>query len=253
MKKMTVRRPHLPGFRPRSPRLRVVLLAAALVVTGGCGAIEDSLGGSGTPAEAAPLAAPADTDVPFNSEFSRDGTFQSHIPIDEVDFVFTIWSAKTTPRMQEWYPQGDKFFSFTFTGYDTRRRLRDKFATKRRIYLDDVAITSVTTSASGTTESPYNLREKARDVTFDPEAVQSRRYGMLITSPKGAFELRNQRIGTMAADTEGVTLTFTATVHIETGARTGRFETQQVVQTVPISIFKSEVATRPQPVPYNAT
>ena len=60
----------------------------------------------------------------------------------------------------------------------------------------------------------------AKKATFDPEPV-STKYGMLITSPKGAFELRNQEIGEMADDTVGLVLTFAATVWIE---RAGRLE-----------------------------
>ncbi|MBM9461434.1 hypothetical protein JK386_16140 [Nocardioides sp. zg-536] len=197
--------------------------------------------------------APAPAPVKFNSEFSRDGTFQSHIEMDGVDFVFTIWSAKTTPRMQEWYAKGDKYFSFTFQAYDTRQRLRDPFRTKRRVWLERVQISSQTTTKSGGSESPYNIDEYAPDITFDPEARTRKGKGMLITSPKGAFELRNQAIKDMADDTEGITLTFRATVHIQEQARSKKYTAREVTQVLPIAIFESEFATRPQPVPYNAT
>lgn len=197
--------------------------------------------------------APVVTEVPFDSEFSRDGTFQSHAHINNIDFVYTIWAAKTTPRMQEWYPQGDKYFSFTFQAYDMLRRLRDPFRTKRKIWLDRIRITSVTTTESGVTESPYGVNERAADVTFDPQALTRRNLGMLITSPKGALELRNQMIGTMADDTQGITLEFRATVNIETRAGSGKYTTRQIVQRLPIAIFESDFATRPQPVPYNAS
>lgn len=76
---------------------------------------------------------------------------------------------------------------------------------------------------------------------------------MLITSPKGAFELRNQAIKDMADDTEGVTLTFRFTVHVQAKPGSRRYFRRDVVQELPIAIFSSEYATRPQPVPYNAT
>lgn len=192
-------------------------------------------------------------EVPFNSEFSRDGTYQSHQIINGIDFVYTLWAAKTTPRMQQWYAAGDKYFSFTFQAYDTRQRLRDPFRTKRRVWLDRIRVTSITSTESGAAESPYRLNEYAADITFDPEARQLRPYGMLVTSPKGAFELRNQVIKTMAEDTEGITLSFTATVHVQDGAGSRNYSKRVIRQEVPIAIFESDEPTVPQPVPYNAS
>ena len=75
---------------------------------------------------------------------------------------------------------------------------------------------------------------------------------MMITSPKGAFELRNQKIGTVSADTIGVTLTMTATVSIETSAGSATYVDQQVVQQVPIAIFASAAKTVAQDIPVDA-
>jgi hypothetical protein len=230
---------------PRSAA-RLTVLLMVVVLTTSCSLFE-------SPEKKEPAPRPAVADAPFGSEFTRDGTFQSHTMYDGVDFVYTVWAAKATPRMQEWHPQGDKFFSFTFQGYDTRRRMRDPFRTKRLVWLERMKVTSQTTTKSGATESPYSIDEWAPDVTFDPEARTNGRKGMLITSPKGAFELRNQAIRSLADDTEGVTLTFRFIVHIERRAGSGRYVRREVVQTVPIAIFESEYATRPQPVPYNAS
>lgn len=196
-----------------------------------------------------------EAELPFNSEFSRDGTYQSHQIINGTDFVYTLWAAKTTPRMQEWLAAGDKYFSFTFQAYDTRRRLRDPFATKRMVWLDRIRVSSVTSAASGAVEAPYRLNEYAADVTFDPEARELRNRGMLISSPKGAFELRNQVIKDMAADTEGITLSFEAVVWVQERAGTNKYRKRVIRQQVPIAIFESEEgeATTPQPVPYNAS
>lgn len=228
------------------------LVAAALLFTlAGC-----MSQGNATPSETAtksPSPSATPTEVPFDSEFSRDGTFQSHEDVDDIDFVYTIWSAKATPRTYQWYPKGDKFFSFTFQGYDTQQRMRDPFRTKRRVWLERMRIESVTTTKSGSVESPYNLNERAPDITFDPQARTHPRYGMLITSPKGAFELRNQAIKDMAEDTEGITLKFTAIVHVQDKAGTGGYTRKTVSLRLPIAIFESDEATRPQPVPYTAS
>lgn len=224
------------------------LLAALLLLTSGCALVERTQATPDPTATREPVAPMA-----FGSEFSRDGTFQSHLVADEIDFVFTIWASKATPRTAEWHAKGDKYFSFTFQGYDTRKRLRDPFKSKRKIYLERVQITSTTTTASGAVESPITLDEWAPDVTFDPEAQTRGRMGMLITSPKGGFEMRNQVIRDLADDTEGVTLTFRAIVHVQDKPGADRFTEREVVQELPIAIFASEFATSPQPVPYNAS
>lgn len=229
------------------PLRAAALLVTALVALTGC-----SLSSPAAEQEA-PKVDPVVAPMPFNSEFSRDGTYQSHLLIDEVDYVFTIWAAKATPRMAEWHPKGDKYFSFTFQGYDTRTKMRASFARKRLIWLERVEVTSQTTAASGPAQPPYTLDAWAPDVTFDPEARTAGRKGMLITSPKGAFELRNQVIKDLPDDAEGVTLTFRATVHVQKGPRSAQYDTREVSLQIPVAIFPSEFATRPQPVPFNAS
>jgi hypothetical protein len=227
-------------------------LALALgtsLVLGGCGLLGDS-GPEPTPAPSSSAA-----DRIYDSQFTRDGTFQSHIAVKgapDIDFVYTLYPTKSTPRTNEWYPRGKKYFSFTFQGYDLAQGLRDPFRTKRKIYLQRIEVTSRTiTSGGGKTEKPYELDAVAKDVTFDPEPL-STRYGMLITSPKGAFELRNQAIAGTSLDTRGIDLMFTATVWIETRAGSGDFIQREVEQTVPIAIFESEDKTQAAKIPINA-
>lgn len=239
--------PSAPARRRRlaATRTAVGLLAAVLLLQG-CSSTEEK-------PQPEVVKSPSVAPMPFNSEFSRDGTFQSHIKLDDIDYVFTIWAAKATPRMAEWRPKGDKFFSFTFQGYDTRAEMRDPFRRKRLIWLERVQVTSSTTSTSGTVETPYVLDEWAPDVTFDPEARTSGRKGMLITSPKGAFELRNQVIKDLADDTEGVTLTFRATVHVQQRRGSNAYAKREVSLQIPVAIFASQYPTSPQPVPFNAS
>lgn len=228
--------------------LAALAVAALLGATGGC-SLADS---SAEPKEAETTAA---VEVPFDSQFTRDGTFQSHIEVDEapgVDFVYTLYPTKATPRTNEWFPQGDKFLSFTFQAYDLDQKLRDPFRTKRKVWLSRISVTSATTTSDGgATEHPYELDTLAPRATFDPEPLTSR-HGMLVTSPKGAFEIRNQRIGTVSADTVGVTLELTAVVSIETRAGSGRYVEAKVSQSVPIAIFASDQTTEVADIPVNA-
>lgn len=235
----------------RARSLRAVAAAAVLSTTlAGCSLLD----GGSEPVEADAPTASATADL-YDSQFTRDGTFQSHISVDGasgMDFVYTLYPTKSTPRTNEWYPRGAKFFSFTFQAYDLDRRLRDSFASKRKVYLDRITVTSRTiTSDGGKTQRPYELDAEARRITFDPEPV-STKYGMLITSPKGAFELRNQKIKATSLDTRGIELTFTAEVSIQETPGGSRFLERTIEQTVPIAIFESEEKTEKSDIPVNA-
>lgn len=230
------------------PRRLAAVLASllGLALLASCGVLPTS--------SAAESATPTTPPVPastFDSQFTRDGTFQSHIEIDGIDFVYTIWPTKATPRTNDWFPKGDKYFSFTLQAYDLDRDFRDSFATKRRVWLGEISASSETTTESGQTEEPYRFEADAKKVTFDPQPVTNK-YGMLITSPKGAFELRNQKIGTVARDTSGVTLTFEATVWVQDKAGKKAFTPEFIRQEVPIAIFDSSATTEAQKIPKNA-
>ena len=236
----------------RMPRTRAALAGALLLVLSltlsSCG-LFDTDEGSGDATAAVKPSASATT---YPSQFTRDGTFQSHIDVDGVDFVYTLYPTKSTPRTNEWYPRGNHFFSFTFQAYDLDRRLRDPFRTKRKVYLDNIRVTSVTRTAKGQGgQHPYRLDAEAKRITFDPEPLATR-YGMMVTSPKGAFELRNQRIRPMSLDTIGLDLRFTATVWIQRSAGSADFYKRQIRQTVPIAIFESRKPTEVASIPVDA-
>ena len=234
-------------------RLGAAVLAAALTVTAstGCSVLDDLTGGDDP--TAARSASPSASATPYDSQFTRDGTFQSHIDIDGLDFVYTLYPTKSTPRTNEWYPKGRKYFSFTFQAYDLDRGLRDPFQTKRRVYLDRIQVRSqvLTHDGSHSGEEPYSLDARAKRITFDPEPV-STKHGMLITSPKGAFELRNQTIRPTSTETRGIDLLFTATVWMETRAGSNNYVKQKVRQKVPIAIFSSDEPTQAQSIPIDA-
>lgn len=234
----------------RRTRLTASVLVSVLALAG-C-----TFGGSGgSEPTSAPTPTSAATDLSVDSQFTDDGTFQSHLSVRDakgMDFVYTLYPTKATPRTNEWYPKGNKYFSFTFQAYDLTRKLRDPFATKRRVYLDTVKVTSATVTADGgKTQHPYKLDVTAADATFDPQPLTTR-YGMLITSPKGAFELRNNKIGSMSTDTRGVSLTFKAVVYVQTKVGSTSFVKRTVKQLVPISIFESDTPTTATKIPVNA-
>ncbi|MGA8257486.1 MAG: hypothetical protein WB767_13010 [Nocardioides sp.] len=237
-------------------KTRIALAACSALVllgTSGCSSL-DSLFGDDAPEPPPPSATPVEADL-VNSQFTRDGTFQSHISAKGakgIDFVYTLYPTKATPRTNEWFPKGNKYFSFTFQAYDLDRKIRDPFETKRLVYLKSMSVTSSTiTVDGGPTQTPYELDVNAAKATFDPEPLTTK-YGMLITSPKGAFEIRNQEIGPMSADTRGLELTFRAIVNVEKRPGSGVFLKRAIEQIVPIAIFESDDATVVADIPVNA-
>lgn len=253
---MTAARPHpqetrMPSTLARRRTGAAALVAVAALLLSGCSAIND-LTGNDDPSEAA-SASPTATETPYESQFTRDGTFQSHINIDNIDYVYTLYPTKSTPRTNEWYPKGEKFFSFTFQAYDLDRELRDPFKTKRKVWLQRIRVTSkvILEDGSTNTERPYELDAVAKEITFDPEPL-SNRYGMLITSPKGAFELRNQAIQPTSEDTRGIDLIFSSTVYAEDRAGSDRYTKHVIKQRVPIAIFPNDQPTEAQSIPVNA-
>ncbi|KQY60197.1 hypothetical protein ASD11_12050 [Aeromicrobium sp. Root495] len=199
------------------------------------------------------------------TQFTRDGTFQSHINVDGIDFVYTLYPTKSTPRTHEWFPRGNKFFTITMTAYDLDRKIRDDFKTKRKVYLDRISIASTTATAdqvSGKDDSddtdlstavqPYELNAQAKRITWDPEPLSKKKYGMLITSPKGSFELRNQKIGPMDLDVRRVTLRIAARVYVQREAGSSSYDRHTIRQDVPITVFASAKATSVAKIPVDA-
>ena len=237
-------------------RTRVAVATAALVTAltalTGCSSLDNLTGSSDDPSTEASVS-PSATPTPYESQFTRDGTFQSHSDIDGMDFVYTLYPTKSTPRTNEWYPKGPKFFSFTLQAYDLDRGLRDPFSTKRKVWIEHIEVDSTVKLTGGGTNSerPYTLDAVAKNVTFDPQPLSSK-YGMLGTSPKGALEMRNQKIRPTAMDTKGIDLHFAATVWIEERAGSDKYYKKTIKQTVPIAIFPSDQPTQVESIPVNA-
>ena len=235
--------------RPARVRLTQVALAAGLALTAAA-CSTGSPSGEPTPV---PTRAVTETgaDEPTGSMFTDNGTFTSSTTIDGIEYVLTIYPTAVTPFTHQWYPGGDKLFTMSMTAYDTDRAERDPFASKRVVFLDRVSVSSVATDDSGTTigTEPYRLDEQASRVTLDPEPLADPSYGMVITSPKGAFELRDQVIGTLDPKVREVTLSFRATVWAQNAAGSAQLNRQDISTEVPIVIFAStkDTTTIPDP------
>ena len=106
-------------------------------------------------------------------------------------------------------------------------------------------------SDQGASQRPYKLNARAEDVTFDPEPLAARQ-GMLITSPKGALELRNQRIKGVHAEHRRLDLELATVVFVETSAGSGRFDRTVIRETVPIALFASTTPTVSEKIPYTS-
>lgn len=237
-------------------------VAAALVLSltlSACSSLSQEPESTPTPSTTA-TAAPVE-----ETQFTRDGTFQSHINIDGVDFVYTLYPTKSTPRTHEWYPRGNKYFTITMTAYDLDRKIRDDFKTKRKVYLDRISISSSTATADqvsgkdtsddgdlATGVSPYSLNAQAKTITWDPEPLSKKKYGMLITSPKGSFELRNQKITSMDLDVRRVTLKIAARVYVQREAGSSDYDRHTIRQEVPITVFASTKTTSVAKIPVDA-
>lgn len=237
--------PPVPSQQKKSPamsRSRTLLVRTALVVGLALTAAACSEGSpSSEPTPVPTQSVDTGADEPTGSMFTDNGTFTSSTTIDGIDYVLTIYPTAATPFTHQWYPGGDKFFTISMTSYDTDRDERDPFATKRVVFLDRVSISSVATDDAGATlgTEPYSLEEQAARVTLDPEPLADPSYGMVITSPKGAFELRDQVIGALDPKVTKVTLSFRATVWAQNSAGSAQLNRQEIATEVPIVIFPS--------------
>lgn len=231
-----------------------VVLAVTALATSSCGLVDRAAGLAGDDSAAQPAAAERRTPDPIESEFTTDGTVQAHLDVrgaDDIDLVLTMYPTARTPRTHEWYPKGGKYFTYTLQAFDTSRGERDPFDSKREVYLGDLDVSSVVLGEDGKLDrrarEPYRLDAEARDVTLDPEPAGNDD-GMLITSPKGSFELQEQKLGSVPRGSRGVELTFDAVVFVETSAGSDTFDRRTVSTDVPVGIFDSAERTTSDPV-----
>jgi uncharacterized protein YceK len=177
-----------------------------------------------------------DASLQFASVFTDMGSIHPTTDIaDQLQLKLDVWTEQKT---HDWTPMADKRFSFVIGVYDNKVPAEASFDKKRRVYMSNITVTAKTTTASGTVETPYALNTDPLKVTLDPEALRSEQgLGLLITSPKGGFQLESQQIGVVADDTLGMMLDFAFQVSYETAPLANTYMTQVVHQYVPVAIF----------------
>jgi hypothetical protein len=104
--------------------------------------------------------------------------------------------------------------------------------------MSNLTVMATTTTTSGAVETPLVLSVDPIAATLDPEALSSAN-GLLITSPKGGFQLESESIGVLASDTIGLNLDFSMVLTSETTAGSGAYVTQTIHQSVPVAIFST--------------
>jgi hypothetical protein len=211
------------------------LAAVALGLTG-CSSIMPLMGTQPVPQNVAvttptPSAAP---ELVFDSVFTDMGSIHPAQMIGaDLELQLDMWTEQKT---HEWYTDGDKLFSFVINVFDTAVAADAPFATKRQVFMSNISVMATTETSSGASVSPFVLDTDPTLVTLDPEALRSDK-GLLITSPKGGFQLESNQIGELSDDTYGVTLDFAMTISSESIAGSGAYTTQIVHVPVPVAIF----------------
>jgi hypothetical protein len=229
------------GIQPTAPG------AAGAAGSAGAGA------GAGTTADSTTADLGANTtdgSLQFASVFTDMGSVHPTVDIaDQLQLKLDVWTEQKT---HDWTPMADKRFSFVIGVYDNKVPAEAPFDQKRRVYMSNITVTAKTTTVSGAVETAYNLNNDPLKITLDPEALRSEQgLGLLITSPKGGFQLESQQIGVVSDDTLGMMLDFAFQVSYETAPLANTYMTQVVHQYVPVAIFSEAdaVAAKATPTP----
>ncbi|MFC5928488.1 hypothetical protein D6T64_20955 [Cryobacterium melibiosiphilum] len=180
---------------------------------------------------------PDDGALAFNSEFTDMGSVHPTIVLaDQLELELDMWTEQKT---RDWSPDSEKLFSFVISVYDRSVSADASFESKRHVYMSNIAVTSTIESATAASSSAYDLNADPVMLTLDPEALQSDQ-GLLITSPKGGFQLESERIGSLPADATGITLDFAMTIATESVAGSAAYSSETVHQLIPVAIFPRE-------------
>lgn len=218
------------------PALRRVFAATAVIVLGtvalaGCALLP----GDGPAAAATPVATAAP--VGFESQFTNDGSLTLSTQVaDQLEVRLDIW-AVDPKQTRQWTPDGEKSFGFAVNVYDGRVDEKSVLAQKRRVFLSNVAITSLAVQSSGqSTQNPFQFAADPR--TLVPTDTLRSDRGLLLNSFQGGLLVPTTTIHQLPADATGITLSFAMDVWVEGAAGDeASFSRQTVYQTVPIAIF----------------
>lgn len=171
----------------------------------------------------------------FTSVFSAFGTV-NYTLILAPGLTLTL-NMYTEQKTHEWYFDTDKQLSYSINVVDSHAAERDPFVDKRRVYMSRIVVNADTVEKDGQTTAAYTLDADPRTITLDPEALQSKKYGLLITSPKGGLLYEHTKIGVLPDDTYGLNLDFELTISSESTKGSNRYHTETYPITLPIAIF----------------
>jgi len=178
---------------------------------------------------------PVATPLVYDSVFSDMGSIHPKVKLaNRLELELDMWTEQKT---HEWYPDSEKLFSMVISVFDTKVSSKASFEKKRKVYMSNLTVTATTTTTSGLVENPFVMNVNPVKVTLDPEALRTSK-GLLITSPKGGFQLQSNKIGTLAADTTGLVLDFAMTISTQTSGGSRSYTKQVVHQMVPVAIFQ---------------
>lgn len=188
----------------------------------------------------------------FDSVFSAYGSV--HYTLLLADQLTLYLDMYTEQKTHEWFPSTKKDLSFTIRVVDSSVPLRAKFALKRRVYMGQITIDATTQNAAGQSGiNAYSLNADPRAVTLDPEALQDKVYGLLITQPKGGFELDHIVLKAMPSDTVGFNMNFTMQLSAETVHGSKKYATHLYSVTLPVAVFSPSTANESSSCATNAT
>lgn len=178
-------------------------------------------------------------DVPFDSQFTRDGSVSLSTDVaDGLEVRLDVWAADPK-RTMEWWATGPKTFGLAVNVYDHRVDEKAVLTQKRRVYISQISITSQTAQSSNQSSSPFQFSADPR--TLVPADTLRSERGLLLNSFQGGLLVPELVINQLPPDSYGITLQFAITVSVEGTANDDTTFGQQVVyQTLPIAIYAPE-------------
>lgn len=244
----TARRP-APRLTPRARTAAIVFTGLLVTATAtGCTQIANAFNSLQQDAVVTPAPNPSATavDMPFDSQFTYDGSVALSSEVaDGLEVRLEVWAADPK-RTQQWTPDADKTFGFAVNVYDHRVDEKAVLTEKRRVYLSMVSVTSQlsqTAVAGAQPMSPFQFSADPR--TLVPTDTLRSDRGLLLNSYQGGLLVPETTIHQLPADTYGITLQFALQVWVEGSANTESSFTQQTVyQVLPIAIFSPDAANR---------
>lgn len=230
----------------KSRLLAVIVIGGMAAVSTGCSTFGGILGAAPGAANAAATPAPTptpSTSLAFDSVFTDFGSVHPVVPIgDNLELQLDMWTEQKT---HEWYTTANKKFSFVISVFDRAVPADAPFAQKRPVYMSNVTVTATTSTTGGSSATPFVLNLDPVTTTLDPEALRSDA-GLLITSPKGGFQLESNTIGVLTDDTYGLVLDFSMTITVDAigGVGGSAAGTRSVVhQPIRVAIFRPPAPT----------